>query len=62
MEPTDDKMFEAREFPRLAVHMHCAACSRRAEVHIIATRYDGECKTVRMCKSHMLDPGPLLDW
>jgi hypothetical protein len=58
--PTDEQMFTARDFP--SVRLVCDGCPKPAEVHIIAVRSDGDCKAVNVCKDHMLDPGPLLDW
>jgi hypothetical protein len=41
----------------------CDACHYPAMVHMLVTRHDNsETKEVFACKSHMLDPGPLLDW
>ena len=59
---TDDQMFQARDFAASAEVHVCDACPKPAEVHIVATRRDGESKAVYACKGHMLDPGPLLDW
>jgi hypothetical protein len=61
--PTDEQMFTARDFPSVHGRLVCDGCPKPAEVHIIAVRgSDGDCKTVNVCKDHMLDPGPLLDW
>src|SRR5215831_1251560 len=41
----------------------CDACPQPAEVHMLATRaLTEETKEIFVCKAHMLDPGPLLDW
>jgi hypothetical protein len=41
----------------------CMACDRNAEVHMLVTRHHDEAtKEIIVCKAHMLDPGPLLDW
>lgn len=37
-------------------------CGNPAEVHVLATRGDGEMRELIVCKEHLLDPGPLLDW
>jgi hypothetical protein len=40
----------------------CMACDKPSEVHMLATRADGEMVELLVCKEHALDPGPLLDW
>jgi len=40
----------------------CEACGQPSQVHILATRRDGEMKELHVCHDHALDPGPLLDW
>lgn len=40
----------------------CEACNKPAEVFIIAIDKTNGLREVAMCKGHMLDPGPLLDW
>ena len=40
----------------------CEACSNPAEVHVLATTITGKMIEVIVCKDHLLDPGPLLDY
>jgi hypothetical protein len=40
----------------------CAACDKPAEVHFLAVRHDGETLELLVCKDHLLDLGPLVDW
>jgi len=41
----------------------CEACDRAAEVVLEAHRIStNQIVKVMVCKDHMLDPGPLLDW
>lgn len=61
--PSISQMIEARMFTTKNEVDCCDACTAIADVHIIATRADtGEAKTIKVCKQHMLDPGPLLDY
>jgi len=41
---------------------NCEACDQPATVHMLVTRHDREMKELLVCKEHLLDPGPLLDW
>lgn len=60
---TYDQMYEARDFPQIYGRRVCDACPEKAQVCIVATRGEtGDSKLVYMCKDHMLDPGPLLDF
>jgi hypothetical protein len=63
---TDQQIRNAHEFPLeggASGMPQCMACTNNAEVHILATRHDNmETKEIIVCKGHMLDPGPLLDW
>lgn len=45
-------------------HVRCDACDDFAAVILTATRGGdgGGSKTILVCKAHLLDPGPLLDW
>lgn len=40
----------------------CLACEETAVAHVLVTRNTGEMKEAIVCKAHLLDPGPLLDW
>lgn len=40
----------------------CEACNNPAEIHMLVTRLSGKMIELVVCKDHMLDPGPLLDY
>jgi hypothetical protein len=41
---------------------NCEACDNPSEVVLIAVNGVFGMREVLVCKDHMLDPGPLLDW
>ena len=51
-------------FPEAAAdgRVPCDACGKSAEVAILARKLDADVKMVYVCKAHLLDPGPLLDY
>jgi len=49
-------------FPETAERRPCDACGHASEVAILARDRDAQVKLVFVCKPHLLDPGPLLDY